>query len=272
MKRLIIITLILLAATVMITLTYFKHLNPPGRRVNQVINTIPSSAAFVFQFNNDSSFYDIYSKSALFSSITGQHKMRELDALRHALLGYPLLKEHFTAEDIFVSIHPQTSDSLDYLITMPAASHIEQGLSDLLKSKPVGSANLAQVVVAGKKAYSIRIDSLNRDFYFANRGSDIWVGSFTKSLVEQDLNYKPVEKSTFSLLPNQQNSTLLGSLYVNYERLNALFTQLYRTDNIDFWKGLDMLPATTALSLNYKSDALLFNGFTSINKNKASNY
>ena len=272
MKRLIIITLLLLAATVMITLTYFKHLNPPGRRVNQVINTIPASAAYIFQFNNDSSFYDIYSKSELFTSITGLQKMRELDALRHTLLNYPLLKEHFATEDVFVSIHPQASDSLDYLLTLPAASHVEQGLAELLKSKNAAGVNLSSVSIAGKKAYRIRIDSLNKDFYFANRGSDIWVGSFARVLVEQDLNNKPKEKSTFSLLPNQQNSTLLGSLYVNYAQLKPLLSQLYKTGNIDFWKGLDMLPATTALSLNYKSDALIFNGFTNITKNKATSY
>jgi len=272
MKRQIIITFILLAATVMITLTYFKHLNPPGRRVNQVINTIPSSAAFIFQFNNDSSFYDIYSKSDLFASITGRQKMHELDALRHTVLNYPLLKDHFSAEDIFISIHPQSTDSLDYLITLPAASHVEQGLLDLLKNKSAAHVNLAQLNLAGKKAYSIRIDSLNKDFYFANRGSDIWIGSFSKALVQENLNYKPLEKSVFSLLPDQQNSTLLGSLYVNYAQLAPLLTQLYKTDNIDFWKGLSMLPATTALSLNYKSDALMFNGFTSIEKNRATSY
>ena len=272
MKRQIIITLILLAATVMITLTYFKHLNPPGRRVNQVINTIPASAAFVFQFNNDSSFYDIYSKSELFTAITGRQKMRELDALRHTLLGYPLLKEHFLAEDIFISIHPQATDSLDYLLTIPATAHVEPGLADLFKNKAATNINFASLNIAGKKAYSIRIDTLNKVFYFANRGNDIWVGSFSQSIIEEDLKYKPQEKSAFSLLPDQQNSTLLGSLYINYSQINPLLTQLYKTDNIDFWKGLAMLPATTALSLNYKSDALLFNGFTSIEKHKAASY
>jgi len=272
MKRLIIITLILLAATVMITLTYFKHLNPPGRRVNQVINTIPASAAFVFQFNNDSSFYDIYSQSQLFASVTGQQKMRELNALRHALLNYPLLKEHFTTEDIFISIHPQATDSLDYLLTLPASNQVEQGLNNLMSNKKAASINLTPLKIEGKKAYSIHIDSLNKEFYFANRGNNIWVGSFSQVLVEEDLKYKPSEKSTFSLLPNQQNSTLLGSLYINYAKLNPLLIQLFKTNNIDLWKGLAMLPATTALSLNYKSDALIFNGFTNINKNKATSY
>ncbi|CAM3889988.1 hypothetical protein MUGA111182_15740 [Mucilaginibacter galii] len=272
MKRQIIITLILLAATVMITLTYFKHLNPPGKRVNQVVNTIPASAAFIFQFNNDSSFYDIYSKSELFSSITGKQKMRELDALRHTLLGYPLLKEHFSAEDIFISIHPQATDSLDYLLTVPASSLVDQGLTEWLKSKTAANIKLSSLNISGKKAYSIHIDSLDKNFFFANRGSNIWIGSFSRALIEEDLKYKPSEKSAFSLLPDQQNSTLLSSLYINYSQLNPLLAQLYKTDNTDLWKGLDLLPATTALSLNYKSDALMFNGFTSVNKNKATSY
>jgi hypothetical protein len=53
MKRLIVTTIILLAATVSITVIYFKNLNPPGVRNNQVMQSIPDNAVAVFEFNNE---------------------------------------------------------------------------------------------------------------------------------------------------------------------------------------------------------------------------
>jgi hypothetical protein len=44
MKRLIVITLILLAAAIAITVVYFKNLSPPGVRTGQVMHTIPEHA------------------------------------------------------------------------------------------------------------------------------------------------------------------------------------------------------------------------------------
>lgn len=271
MKRQIIITIILLAATVMITLTYFKHLNPPGRRTNQVINTIPQSAAFIFEFNNDSSFYDIYNKSELFSAITGGQKMNELHALRSALLNNGSLKTFFAAQDLFISLHPQANDSLEYLITLPATGKIAEVTVNQLKAGKPG-LTITPVKIAGKNGYDVRIDSVQKSFYIVEKTGSIWAGSFSKTLLEESINYIPQDKSNFTLLPNQDNSTLLGNLYVNYAQLNALLGNFYKTDNIDLWKGLTMLPATTALSLNYKSDALMFNGFTTLKKAQAASY
>jgi hypothetical protein len=256
---------------VVITVKYFKNLSLPGQRTNQVINTIPHSAAFVFEFNNDGSFYDIYNKSQLFSAVTGVQKMNELHALHMALLNNTVLKTFFTSQDIFISIHPQKSDSLDYLITLPANGTIDREAMSQFKSQQKGLA-IQSVKIAGKNGYQVTIDSVGKPFFMADNGHNIWTGSFSKSLVEESLTYKPENKSTFTLLPNQQNATLLGNLYINYVQLKPFLTQLYKSKNIDFWEGLPILPATTALSLNYKSDALMFNGFTTFKKEQATSY
>jgi len=271
MKRLIVITLLLLIATVVITVKYFKNLSLPGQRTNQVINTIPNSAAFVFEFSNDGSFYDIYSKSELFTAITGRKKMNELHTLHMALLNNSVLKPLFASQDIFISVHPQKTDSLDYLITLPANGVIDQAAINHVKNLQKSIA-LQSIKIAGKNGYEVTIESLGKNFYIADKGNNIWTGSFSKVLVEESLAYKPQNKSIFTLLPNQQNATLLGNLYVNYVQLTPLLTQLYKNVNIDFWKGLPMLPGTTALSLNYKSDALMFNGFTTFKKEQATSY
>jgi hypothetical protein len=47
MKRLIVITIILIAATAYITVKYFKNLNTSGMHAGNVMRTIPDNAAVV---------------------------------------------------------------------------------------------------------------------------------------------------------------------------------------------------------------------------------
>jgi hypothetical protein len=268
MKRLIIITLLLLTATVVITVKYFSNLNPPGKRTSQAINSIPSSAAFVFEFSNDGSFSDMYTKSDLFTTITGQTKMDELQALHNGLLNNAVLKTFFSDQNVFISVHPQPNDSLDYLITLPSKLNLNQGSIEQFRQSKAG-VSVKNINIAGKKGYELSIDSLDRHFYLAEKVTDVWTGSFSMPLLQESLSYTPNEKSNLTLLAAQQGGTL-GNLYVNYSKLAPLVTQLYKTGNEDAWKLLQLMPATTAISLNYKSDALMFNGFTTLNKNVSS--
>ncbi|MFD1255292.1 hypothetical protein ACFQ3S_00660 [Mucilaginibacter terrae] len=264
MKQLIIITLLLLAATVVITVKYFNNLNSPGKRTNKAIKNIPLSAVFVFEFSNDGSFSDMYAKSDLFTAITGKAKMDELQTLHHSLLNNTVLKTYFGDQNIFISIHPQPNDSIDYLITLPSKTQINQeAITQFKQSKT--SVSVKNINIAGKNGYEVTIDSLKRHFFLAEKGKDIWMGSFSMPLLQKGLTYISDEKPSLVWLPAQQGGTL-GNLYVSYTQLNPLLNQLYQTGNTDIWKLLKLMPATTALSLNYKSDALMFNGFTTLDK------
>jgi hypothetical protein len=56
MRKQIVITLILLAATAYVTVVYFKNLSPPGKNAALLMSAIPDDAAVVFEFGNDDSF------------------------------------------------------------------------------------------------------------------------------------------------------------------------------------------------------------------------
>ncbi len=271
MKRLIIITVILIAATAVVTVAYFKHLSPPGKRATQVINTIPESAALIFEFNNDSSFYDIYKNSDLFSAIVGQPAIKQFNALRHVLLNSPDLHGIFADQDIFISVHPQLNDSVGYLFTATEGMRINpETFTNAAKLK---GTTFTPVNFGKSRGYQIHSDSLEADFYLAERAGQVITGSFSKTLLQESLDYKPSKKRKhFELLPDQQNSTSLGALYINYRQAGHLLNQFYRKDKLDLWKGLPILPAVTSLSLNYKRDALMFNGFTTFKNNQAVSY
>ena len=74
MKRLIFITLILIAATAYITAKYFNNLNTSGVHAGNIMRTIPDNAAIVFEFTNEKSFYDIYKGNTLLNNLVGEKK------------------------------------------------------------------------------------------------------------------------------------------------------------------------------------------------------
>ena len=58
-------------------------------------------------------------------------------------------------------------------------------------------------------------------------------------------------------MSDRQTSNSLANLYVNYMALAPLTDQLFLNKNIDIFKSLRQFPAFGALTLNYKSDAVM---------------
>ncbi|MDB5142004.1 MAG: hypothetical protein JWQ66_717, partial [Mucilaginibacter sp.] len=96
---------------------------------------------------------------------------------------------------------------------------------------------------------------------------------FSKELIEACVNYDDKkEKQAFVLLSDRQNANSLANLYVNYTALPPLFEQLFISKNPDIFKSFRVLSAFAALSLNYKSDAVMFNGSTQIHDSAEDSY
>src|SRR5581483_8696900 len=117
MKRLIIATTLLLAAVALVTVVYFRLLTASTQHTSLVMRTIPNDASLIFEFNNDHEFYDIFSGNKLFENIMGEDKMAELAAMRKSLLGNPLIGKYFSDQNIFISLHPQRGNTIDFLLT-----------------------------------------------------------------------------------------------------------------------------------------------------------
>ena len=273
MKKLIITTLILLTALVAITVVYFKNLSTPAAHTAQIMQTIPNNAAMVFEFSNDNGFYDIFSGNTLLKDVTGQEKMDELSALRNKILQQPLLKNFFDQQHIYISLHGQQRDSIDFLITIAGSETFSMGHWQQLAKQTNTGMFIKSINLGGKDAYEIYFNDLKKRFYLVNRGNHIFSGSFSRELALQSALYQPSKNSNdFLQIPDQQNSSSLANLYINYTQLTPLFDQLFISKNTGLFKELRKLPALAGLTLNYKTDALMFNGFTSIRENKLSSY
>lgn len=272
MRRFIIITLLLLIATAFVTVVYFKNLNPPGTRTDKVMRTIPDDAPLIVEFNNEQGFYDIFNNNKALPAFIGQQKLDELDVLRRQILLNPSLEKFFTGQNAFISIHPLKSD-VELLLTISAANGFDiQALAQLAKQKNSGLV-VSPLNISGKPGYTIYINSIKKRFYIVNNQENIFSGSFSKELAEMSAAYKnQKEKQAFVLLSEQQNYNSLANLYVNYGKLSPLFDQLFQNKNTDIFRRFRLLPALAALSLNYKSDALMFNGTSFIQTNEPAGY
>ena len=273
MKKQIIITLILLLATTFITVFYFKNLNPPGTHTSRVMRTIPDNAALIFEFNNDKSFYDIFTGNKLLAAVIGRQKISELDTLRRQLLLNPLLEQYFTGQNIFISLHPSKTNNIDLLFTISATNAVDAPTINQLAKQPNSGLPVTLFSINGRQGYNIYISTLKKRFYLISDADNIFSGSFSKELIEQCSIYKNNKNDRqFVLLPEQQNVNSLANLYVNYSQFTPMFDQLFKNKNTDIFKSFRLLPGLAALSLNYKTDALMFNGSTTILLNKPAAY
>ncbi|HTI59367.1 hypothetical protein [Mucilaginibacter sp.] len=261
MKRLIIITILLFAATALVTVVYFRHLNTSGKYANLAMRTIPNDASLIFEFNNDKEFYDIFAGSKLFGNLLGQDNQDELTALQQLLLQNPVLKKYFSGQDIFVSLHPQKNNSIDFLLTVSASKEFSEAVLEQLSKQPKNGMLITPTEFDGRPGYIIYLNDLKKRFYVINKDDYCLSGSFSKDIITHCANYDyRREKQSFVLLPDQQRSNSLANLYLNYRALTPLVEQVFLSKNYDIVKNFRQFPGLAALSLNFKGDALIFNG------------
>ncbi|EHQ30155.1 hypothetical protein Mucpa_6097 [Mucilaginibacter paludis DSM 18603] len=266
-------TIVLLIIAVMLSVMYFKNLNPPGQQSGKVMGNIPADAALIFEYKNDQGFYDIFKNSPLLSTLIGDEKSAELNDLKVSVLDNPLLKPLFNGQSLFISLHPQKpTDAIDFLITTSSTADIGDELDQIARQKN-GKVLIHEMQLGGKKGYNIYLNATKRRFYLMLADDKTFSASFSQQLVENAAKYKKEKhEKYFVQLSDQQNSNSIANLYVNYTQLSPLFDQLFSTKNTDIFRSFRMLSAIGALSLNYKTDALMFNGISHIQEQGPKSY
>jgi len=266
MKKQIITTILLLIATAAITVVYFKNLNPPGSNTSRVMAAIPDDAAVIFQFTNEKSFYDIFNENTLLESVTGKDQITDIDTVRNVLLGNPLIAKYFNGQSLFISLHPLKDKGVDLLLTLSAGKGFDDILIDQIAAKKNSGLIINPLHIEGAKGYSIYFNSIKKRFYVVDKGEDVFSGSFSQELAEQSAQLKfKGDKHDFVLLSEQQNANSLANLYVNYGQLTPLFSKLF-VNNTDIFRSFKLLSAKAVLSMNYKSDAFMFSGISTLQK------
>ena len=263
----------MLTATVLVTVVYFRHLSNTTQHTSLVMRTIPNDASLIFEFNNDKEFYDIFAGDKLFSNFLGDDKRDELASLRKNLLQNPLMAKYFSGQNLFISLHPQKGNSIDFLLTASVSKEFQSDLLEQLSKQPKNGMLIHTIDIEGQPGYVIYLNDLKKRFYLINRDDHSLSASFSKDIIGNCAKYDyRKEKESFVLLSDRLQSNSLANLYVNYTALTPLFEQLFVNKNTDIFKNFRQFPAFGALTLNYKSDAIMFNGSSQLQSNQDGGY
>lgn len=270
--RNIILTVVLLVLAITMSVMYFRNVNNTGQHPGKVMSNIPPDAALVFEYKNDETFYDLFKSNTLLSTLIGAEKTAELNDLRAQILDAPLLKDLFDGQSLFISVHPTASDDIDFLISTSSRKYIGDKLDEVGKQKN-NKVLIHTMQLAGKKGYNIYLNDIKRRFYLSLNDDNSFSASFSQALVEEAAKYHSESHELFFVqLPDQQNSNSIANLYVNYRQLAPFFDQLFKSKNTDIFRSFRLLSAIGAFSLNYRSDALMFNGISHIDAKGPKSY
>ncbi|WP_040298913.1 hypothetical protein, partial [Arcticibacter svalbardensis] len=132
MKKIIILSSVLLIAIAVIAVKYFSELTGNSNNNTKVLKYIPSDATLIVNFSNDDYFYDIIKDYDLFDELIGEKQSVEISQLRAMLLKQPLIAEEIKGQKIFISFHKMHTDSLDYLFSMGMNESVNQEEAELL--------------------------------------------------------------------------------------------------------------------------------------------
>jgi hypothetical protein len=258
---------------VLVTVVYFKNLNSTTQHTSQVLSAIPNNASLILEFNNEKGFYDIFTDDKLFINIIGKEKLEELAALKKLLLQNILIEPYLNGQNLFISLHPQKGDEIDFLLTTSVLKGFDPDMFDRISKQKKSGLVINTINIAGRQGYTIYLNDLKKRFYLIDNEDHTISASFSKELIEACAKYDyKKEKQAFVLLSDRQSLNSLANLYVNYEALSPLFEQLFISKNTDIFKSFRQLPAFAALSLNYKKDALMFNGSTQLQDGQVDGY
>ena len=266
MKTILGITTVLLLAVFTVAYLYFSNLSGDSRSNDKTLAVIPADAYLVFNFSNDKSLYEIFKDYTIFDTITGNRKKQELQWLKDLIIENTDLLSAIQGQKVFLSFHPMASDSLQFLWVMPLLEDLE--LKDLEDALNKPKNNKVKNVKAGVSLLEVTNSAIKGIFYIAIDGG-IARASFSKPLLlsSLDKNSKKINKEFINEINDAvlKENDALANLFINHN--NPGFLNPFFKENPDGnFAVFNSFGAYSSLKLNYKSDALMFNGLTRISE------
>lgn len=271
MKKIIGLIAILLIIVGVFAYIYFANLHVNSRNSNRILTEIPADAGLILQFQNEQDLYDILNENTLFDTIAGQQKKQEIDFLRNLISKNTAFESLTKGQMVFLSFHPSKTNNIDYLWSI--------GINDLPKKEEIGKLlslnNENQVKELDENSLNIlQIESqaLEKPFYlFIDKG--IARGSANKELLIRTINEnsEKIEPEFMKIISegikNKGNS--LANLFINYNK-NVLLSPFFKKTISGNFALFESFSGYSSLTLNYKIDALMFNGESHISANQNS--
>lgn len=268
MRNTIIVTSIAFIAVVVASVFYFSSLNKGDQTKRKPFLHIPEDAVMMATFKNDEAVDGVFSDFELFRAILGDDHSRRLRDLQYTLLRDEQLAPYTLGQEILISFH-LGEDQLNYLMAVP-----------LTESLPVQV--LFDAVRRIDRRYEPRwLDSLSQQSFmlrlpdstalFVAESGDVLLASFSEALLNDALNQDVPRLAAgaidYFLRIDNKNAPL--TWYINHGQLFGLATGAMHTAPQHTVQLLDGLSGYSALHMNFKSDALMFSGNSTLDRDTA---
>ena len=269
MKKIIFIISVLLLTIIAVTWLYFKNLSTSENSSENVFKVIPADASLIFEYKNENSFYDIFKDFSLFEDVLGKNQIAQLTVLKRFFVDDANFSKRLSGTNLFFSIHKTNKNETEVLIVAPfiIKQNTEEFIGKIKSKYKIISDNDTQQPI-----YQLAFSNQSQ-FYFMLHQS-LLIGSFNKDLVSHSKNQITAGKDSAEFkidFKSPRNKNSIANLYINFSKLPALLNNFTDKKNPEETFGLKNIEAFASLNINYKSDAFMFSGITTVNT-KAINY
>jgi len=258
MRNIIILCSALLIAVIVLAGKYFSALNNRDSNTLRALEYIPSDAALILNFNHDESFYEIFKDYKLFSAIIGENNQADINRIQKFIL-QPSIKDLSLDKRVFLSFHPE-ADSIQFLFIMNLGGDYS---AEDLKSRLSG----LNVHAVSNTLLSVSPGAQDEEkTLYLNIEHGVALASFSKNLISRCINpdKEKLSKTFIDDISREENKSQ-GSpvtLFINHSQASPFFTHFLQAKPSGNWSLLNTLRGSSSLSMNYKSDALMFNGIS----------
>ncbi|OAQ40583.1 hypothetical protein A5893_06465 [Pedobacter psychrophilus] len=261
MKKIIIIVSLLFLGIIGVTWLYFKNLSSSEYSNEKIFSLVPNDASIVFEYKNETTFYDIFKDFNLFSDILGKETISHLNAVKQIFVDNQNLSPAFIGSDVYFALDQTEKNNAQLLLLANLAKNIdaENDVLSILKSKyKINVSNYKD-----EKIYKIAFSNQSKFRFFVHKS--IFVGSFDSLLLNKSINLltgKNIENQ-FKIDNNSvRNKNSIANLYLNFDKLPDFFNNFSNRKNPEETFNLKNIKATASLNINYQSNAFMFSGIT----------
>ncbi|HEY0895324.1 MAG TPA: hypothetical protein VGE15_02115, partial [Sphingobacteriaceae bacterium] len=259
MKKFLVLTCILLVLTIYLAFRYFSNLSVDSRKSDAVLAAIPADAALVLEFPHDRTFYEIFRDYPLFEYLLGHGRSEKMQSIKTVFENNPQLAALLEDQKVFISLHHE-KDSVSLLWSA--------GLKEPVPEKKlIAFLGGPDSVRKQGPLLALSLPGERQPFYLLLDGT-FAAGSFSKDLLEKVSGKKsPGIGADFISEINagtagSRNSIL--NLFINYRTVLPFLSGFYRDKLSGNFSLLNNISGFSTLNMNFKSDAMMFNGITTV--------
>lgn len=269
MRNTIIFTTILFIAVIAAAGLYFSNLSSGSRQNSRALSRIPADASITAGFRYDESFREIFQGYKPFFAAVGEEKTSEIRLVQKFFLSNPELSQAVEGQFIFLSFHP-AKEHIDFLWSVSLDEKLP--LEDLLGRLSNPESGIS-IKTAGEDAdlYEVSFKAQDKPFFLYLNNGAAW-GSFSKPLLLKvaDPDAGKISKEFIAEInAGSQNAGSPFNLFINHQALPG-FAGGYLKDKINgSFQLLKNLKGFSTLNMNFKSDAVMFNGISETENSNA---